>query len=737
MDKNSPENPATKVSNHHDTQATSLIIETAEITPVDESELIASGKDYSHYEVEVETNQVYEDALFSSDAELDDALAHKEQPQKTQNTTKEPEPIEQEAPKVSPERNRSYTYFDITHCLSAKTLQQRFKQDHPLFQDKPKNLAFIHQKNGLGRLLTLAKPTIQLPASSPFHDTLPKAEKKQVNGSLTGYKAIFDRFKNTLNHALNKSRIKLGIYTGSLLPARPASIQFSYIKLKPYKKQQAIASAYTVKSYFEDKSKTLLQVLEWSTSQLAILNKYQLSNNKKLAILDAFYLQCLKKESEISLNFQKNAHTANFSDQAQIAEYFAHILKHLVSGYRYAYDEFYHLPYWQYGPKRKKINHYALRLFETLCLQQRYHFIIQKPLVGVSATYLQQLHSVILNIEPCLLNESRHYYKSSPLSTHQAYLIYQVIQTLDSSQYSPRQFTALLSYLENHIDLIKTFIDKQGTLEKGLYWQQENNIDFKLTLSSKINGENLHYYLNDFLYQLKTDYIKAVKSLASKEELAAQTQASIHNTEASLALLYKLCIDINRHLEQSPSLLFPTLNPKKIQFFCGYDELESLGFYLHDIAQKKNNTRNHPAPANCHWLLYERENKLTLQTAEASLDKSVDIGQVVVSNVKKNDQTELNLGVITGVVRENNNIQLRISNLSHHFTTIYITSTSLGTIKAIAFSDSEKFYLLLPHQEAYFCGKTLDFRDLNNEDHTLCIKSLVNDYGRTRLYEVF
>lgn len=737
MDKNSPEDPTTKTSTDNDTPSTGLIIETAEIAPVDESELIAHGKDYSHYEIEVETNQVYEDALFSSNAELDNALAYKAQTNKKPDTATEPESIEQEAPKPSSESSKRYTYFDITHCLSPKTLQQRFKQDQPLFQDKPNSLIFTHQKTGLTRLLKLAKPSVELPESSPFLDILPKAEKEQIARSLTGYKAIFAQIKNTVNYCLNCVRIKLGIYTGIYLPARPASIQFSHIKLKPYKKQQDITSAYAIKHYFEDKGKTLLQVLEWSNLQLATLNKYQLSNNKKLPILDAFYVQCLKKESEISLSFQKNAHAANLSDQAEIAEYFSRILKYLVSGYRHVYDEYYHLPYWQYGPQRKKINHCALRLFEILYLQQRYHFIIQKPLTGDSATYLQQLHNVIVNIEPCLLNESRPYYKSSFLSTHSAYLIYQVLLTLDSSQYSPRQFTALLNYLENHIDLIKTFIDKQTVPEKGIYWQQENNTDFKLTLSSKVNGEQPVYYLNDFLYLLKTDYIKAVKRLASKDELAAQTQASIHNTEPSLALLYKLGIDINRHLDKSPGSPRPLLSSEKVQFYAGYDDIESLGFYLHEIAQEKKKARNHPTPANCRWLLCEDKHQLTLQTTETSLDKSIDIGQVVVSNHQKNDQTELNLGIITGVVRENNTIQLRMTKLSHHFTTIYITGTSLGIIKAIAFSDNKKFYLLLPHQEAYFCGKTLNFQDLNNEGYTLCIKSLVNDYGRARLYEVF
>ena len=176
--------------------------------------------------------------------------------------------------------------------------------------------------------------------------------------------------------------------------------------------------------------------------------------------------------------------------------------------------------------------------------------------------------------------------------------------------------------------------------------------------------------------------------------------------------------------------------------FITIDSCYTLAHYKYTLNLKENgikdvNLPKHPKSAQSPWgAAYEDDKLIYLQTHEPQCAVNFDVGYPLLMLDKSTDTQEL--GVITDIERTQAlHINFTVSKITQHFTGVQIKSDGNPTTKAIIYTHQGRYFLMCVNNDLFWKGKTIEIEDLENNQRVICIKALLCDYGRTKIYETF
>ncbi len=703
-------------------------------------------KDYSDYEITIETKDEYADALFADESELDSALNEAE------DAKTNPQPLE-EKPAIIED---SIFVRDFSLLLSEQSTAGAFTPNDNAAKQK---LAIIN--NSLNH--SPARKTIAATElSKAFETTLEdiaatllreeaeaKAEKEKAQQAeptpvTEGSKlsTITQKLKakgKALSQKglakMDQSKAELDEYLGRSLPDRTIALEFMLPTVKAKKEADDIVTEKEIEKLFTTKGKPLGNIFAKAEQDLATLAKSPLSNSKRLTLLNRYFSALSEKIKSLIAMIERKPSIYEDEKRAAMIDSSLNSLKHLITGYKQIYADLYESANVVYGPQRKTANQVAFILFDCLYLEQLLSVALHTQIPSTSIKTVNKLYHILSHYEPQQLMSEEHAYslaKSTNIDT--LFIYYQIFATLDTLSISTAQQRLLHAYLQTLYPLVKTIpLAISARLPSLTPQQQLLAIDHNTSTTGRLIShtdtlDNNHselpavYLLIQPLFnQIKADYVQALKLRMSHRSEHSATALSGSPIEHTLSLLSALNLSI-RHIEKaSPVPTYTLYKGIDLKAYSGLEDIINYNHYDYALQQKGPIQKGQPVgdlpvkpPASkSTWqCAMEDEQTIYLQTIECKLGVPMDIGRLVelIKTVKtvdeENDEEteveELLLAVITRLERSSQGkISLVASIISRDFSPIAIQDQHQALI---AKTDNQSLLISQP-KEQHWNGK--------------------------------
>ncbi|WP_339668025.1 hypothetical protein [Dasania marina] len=732
-----PSNPTDKPANNaepHPLASNKLIIETAEITAENTTALTAATDKYSDYEIAVESQEFYPDALFSSDDELDLALTKT----KAKSSLAKPKPEQTVKPDldVAVQLVNQPEPIDLTAFISSHSQQKKFQAGKHLFSKEGQQLPCLQN----GALNTLVLLEQQLTPHYHFVSTLPVAQRPSL---ITGQKNAKQRWLNgkmLAHYQWQKIRIALDQYLGRSLPARTLDLDYKALKLKPKSQLGNILSLYEINKRFNSKAINVEQLISLASDELNNIAICALSARKKQQLV-AGYSQLLRPQLQAYIHSSNLQPLANKQKQQELqVEAIKSICKSIISIYKQLYMPLYQASNLIYGPQRRKAQSLAYTLIDWLCMEQWLYSAMLAPLPNSSIKTLNSLFYALACYEPQQLEQTQiSLCSDSTVSLKALYIRYQLLLIIDFSTINSRLHQHVIAQLLAAIPLVSLFKlpNQQPQACHAIPCHHSTVMQFVSAAKlSQVVGIGLD--LAEATSAIKSDYQQQLATLGS-----AKTGSGKNIFAASAALMTQLVVFSQQQSPQHYSLY----QEEKLTLFSGFNDCFNHSWYryVHNVKSQNKVTDIElpplPKSSSGPWgVALDNETTLCLQTPEAKINTRLNIGQplIISQHHEQQGKTELQLALLTRITRSQTKlVDLELRKVASDFTGAIINEALPPHNKALLYSADNKYYLLTPSAEPCWKGKTLSLRLHNEETVVVCIKALVQDFGQHRVYLLF
>ncbi len=666
-------------------------------------------KDYSDYEITVEARDHYEDALFSDDDSLEQALhGSKPEPQAEKHAT-------DKSPSLTPEHSTEKKIeVDYRQFLTTGSQSGSFALNTETTSVNTQLIAIDGQLNSS---IPAESTAITSSSSEIVTEAISKSkqDKKTTSKKSQPLKNLFSRYKEQFNE-----------YYGRNLPERVLPLDFKFSALKPKKDFESLVSPYEINKLLSVKGKQLSSLLKQAEQDLATLTKCQLSNRARLQILDSYAPSLIEKIATIKGIQGKKPPFPHEEKRAAAAEYAQLVIKHLLTAYKQVYCSIYELANHHYGPQRKKANAVAFRIVELLCLEQNLLNVLHRPLPPGSAKTFNKIFHALSRYEPqtieapckSLVFDTEHSIKAM-------FLRYQVLLSFEMMTLSPSLNKLLNQYL----------LEKQGTLTllppgdwnvppsyHGQAWMINHDNTAGPVLTSTANTDRftaIFIETSAFFNQIKTDY-KECLSLIGTE---SPSHSSIALRGVAIQHSLSLMIELNRYIRfietRSEPPSYSSFQPSSSKVYSGFsNSFAWLNHFHSKLNQKTIKTADNttalpkqPSPGTTPWLsAMEDGETLYLQTSEQKGTPPLDIGYLLLMiTLNEEGEEKALLSRITKVERlQPGTINVVVQKLGQQSTSVVIKYKNNGKVPGIISQQEGHYYLIVNHAEAFCSGETFE-----------------------------
>ena len=632
-------------------------------------------KDYSNYDITIESNDNYSDALFTDEASMQEALdnvatripVQANQPTASTLAVSSDGGVDARAQEI-----------DFSRFLTTASKAGEFDINNAADMEA-RSLKFV-----MGGL-----------KNSPISDTVDKTDDSSIQELLiegvsvdqitTGTEAADNDSSNHESKGfakklaakakahLNKSKAGFDEYTGRSLPDRTLALEFSLPAQKPKKDIENLVTAYEVRKRLTDKGKSIDSIFKQADSDLTTLNKCQLSTANRLSVLDTYAEPLFKKTLAVIAKFERKPSIAGDSKRLLLALHCHNSVKQLISGYKISYASIYESANILYGPQRKLANKLAFRLFDLLLLEQRLTTVLHLPLASTSTKTLNKLFLVLSLYESASIAKPQASLTLGEISSFKAiYLYYQVGRGFEAMQISSSLQPIVNAYISHNLGLLK-LLAANPTKNSSPIW-----------LSSDQHGDKPDYYaagegikpdstpiniieVKRFFNAIKKDYAECIECLVSHDKHSSPVLSAFkrHYATTVLCELNRCVSAIENNVAEESYSLYQAINLK------AYSELESICTYFNyqyavksrppiEKGEPARELPDKPTPSKCQWYCaMQDEHRLFLQTNETTVAIPLDIGQMLLlikSTEKESNQDEADVNaeeqlILTRIIR--------------------------------------------------------------------------------------
>lgn len=658
MSDNKKNTPADTQAIKKNVSPTSLIIETAEITQENTTALTEATDKYSDYDIAVEEQEFYGDALYSSDDELDQAI--------TQGFEK----IEDEDPIASTQRaeqdenqaqiHQNPVALNLLDHLSEHSRQAKFKAGLHLFSKDGTHLPY-------SKLLSDKHETLLTGShhqAEVFTSKLPMAIRAEQVKDLKPAKALLSAVKINCRYQFDKIAISLREYLGSSLPERIIDLDYKPLKLKSQKDIGNIVSRHDIETLFQSKGVKAELLLSKSAHELSKIIKCSLSVSRKADLIVSFKQQLAPHFKALVSNYLKRPTSEKNSHYSDIAESLRLIFKNITMLYKQLYMPLYQGSNLYYGPQRAKANQLAIELLDWLCLEQSILNATRSPLPTNSVKTFNSLFYALSQYEPELIDkefESSTYSSTSNLRT--LYIRYQLLQLIDFSRINSKTQAKLSNIISKHSNNVNLFTATEGQFSDCQFVAFDSaepmqSLGENETNTSKGTGIDLSIFSQKI--SLKRKLLS--DSLGSSKA----DQHNVSDFNAYCILVEQLTYSAtHRKANQLPS----TYQPINLTVYPGFNHCFNYSMYSYADNAKQTQKEateielpDAPKACQCQWLVAtNNKHEISLQTQELKLQANLNIGAPVL--FRDNDDANSGAIFVMGAVQRISRTQAGLINI--------------------------------------------------------------------------
>lgn len=719
-------------------------------------------KDYSDYEITIETKDEYADALFVDESALDSALNQAEDERNDPQAVNRKE-AEIAEPKI--EKAEVITTRDFSKLLSEQSVAGTFS---PSETESPKKLGIINNRlnDSPARktisetdkskvfeqtleqiVITIAQEEAH--AEGETETALQPEPMSDMDGSKLSIitatlKAKGKALSQKVLAKMDQSKAELDEYLGRTLPERKLALEFILPSLKSKKDCGNTITPKKVEKLFNTKGKPLSNLFAKAEQDLAKLSKTPLSNSKRLALLDSYFPALSEKAKSLIAMIERKPSIYDDEKRASMVDGSLNSLKHLITGYKQIYANLYESANVVYGPQRKLANQVAFTLIDCLTMEQLLSVALHARVSAASIKTVNKLYHVLSHYEPQQLIIKRHAYSLAKTTTiNRLFTHYQLFGVLDYLSISTAQQRLMHAYLNQHYALIRTIplaissrlpaitpsqqllAIKHDTSTTALFISNETELQAK--------SDTVYIFIQAFFNQVKKDYVEALKlrmNRRNKHSSPALADSPIENTLPMLSALNLSIRNIESGITRPSYTLYRAIDLKA---YSGIDDIIGYNHYAYALQQKGplqpgqpvGNLPEKPTASKSTWQCAMEDDKaIHLQTIECKLGVPMDIGRLVqfiktIKTASEDDKKETTtdesvLAVITSIERTSQSKILVIAKIiSREFTAAAIQDKYPHALIAKA---NHQSILISHHQADYWNDNitSITFPDQSN-----------------------
>lgn len=621
-------------------------------------------KDYSDYEITLETKEHYQDALFSDEAELNQALT---QASNEQTTTEATDTTQQSNETASPTNELIVEDIDYRLFLTEEAMAGFVKTTaesvdkiniiNNRLNDSPARKAIVKTAkaeqfdNQLVHLEEKINTEKKLAAEAAEEKLKAPASHSQDSGKLA---RITQKLKTKSKELslkgiaqFDKSKAELDEYLGRSLPERELALNFILPTLKPKKEQGSLPSKENIEKFFAIKGKPLAVILKKASSDLGNLSKSPLSNSQRLEILDCYMPPLSEKIESLISMFERKPSVIDEGKRLLILDNALSSLKHLITGYKQVYANLYESANVIYGPQRKTANDTAVKILSCLHLEKRLAVATHSNTTHNSAKTFNTVFHALRTYEPQVLTQPLLATLSGNNNTiTQLFVHYQLLQAFDFKYISTGQHRLLHRYLDHHRGLLELIepelTDSLISIDAGQQlWQCFFDADTPTLISGEKTINNTEAYkpvyikVQTFLNQIKTDYVASLKLRIHQRKKFNPASLGEININQALTLLSAMNLLVTHCESHIITPEYTVYRPTTISAYTSIKTITDYFSYRYATQTKGPKTKNStdkpkPLASKSQWqCATEDEDFIYLQTAEDKLAITLDVGDLI------------------------------------------------------------------------------------------------------------
>lgn len=668
-----------------------------EENPLNEKDLLNAVdsvpvKDYTDYEIEVESKAHYEDALFDTGDDLDKALelVRQEKAQEEQQREERKLSDTQETAAVSTAPKKREKTYDFSPFLATAIPEGIELIKAPIATPASGvNNSPLDTSQDFSAAPQPGQPLIE--DVSDIEEAAAATEEPAAEP-----KTLAEKLKFKAKQQLSKSKAHFDEYIGRSLPERELPLDFTFPLQKSKKDLDNTVSGYSIRKLFETKGKSALSLFKQADSDLATVCKSQMLGSSRHNLLDAYCEPLIEKLQEVISSVERKPNLTGDSKRLAVAEHSQNALKSLILGYKQVYSSYYEAANVVYGPQRNSANAVAFRLFNLLLLEAQLCFALHAQVPSSSVKAINKLFVALRLYEPHqICQRQTSLLNGEDTSIKTLHFHYQVLITLHSFNITSLLYRVVNPYLADKVALL-SLIEIDVTSDSQALWVIPHDHKQTPTLGSTntpaIDFPATVIDVAPLFYAIKRDYKLCVEHLGENTWKPDNKFLAAIKPHYRIAMLSGLNQLIQTHEQATITPNYSIFQPARFRSFSGLDNILNYLQFTYAVATRQPKKTGEPAQEmpekpradKASWqVAREEEDKLYLQLSEAESAAQVDIGQLVLlieipaansestaESVDDDSQEETQiLGLVEQAHRpQPNKLNLIIRKLSYEFT---------------------------------------------------------------------
>jgi hypothetical protein len=613
--------------------------------------------DYSDYNIDIEPKTEFNDALFSNEDELDEALEQRHD-KKTKHSnfigssskeTDKPKPV------VTIDFTRFYTSETVNteNTDSHKKLQiiNNSLNCSPAKKLRPKTVAaekFDRLYQELNTKIENEQAAVNEPQEESHNDPIQENDNGKISALTNIIKKQSLALSKKSKQKFEESKAEIDEYLGRTLADRTVTLDFLLPLITKNQNLDELLTPEKITKFFSIKGKSVLSQLQKCDQQLSLITKLTLSNKRKLELIVAWRPIMSERINSLIAMYERKPVAYDDPKRSQMISLATSIMKLLITGYKQIYSHWYESSNLVYGTHRQTVNQTAFQLIDCLYMDLRLSIALHCPPTTAAIKTFNKLYYVLSLYEPQLLKEKHYSYTiSEESSVDTVFVRYQLELFFQTDTLSSTLHKAMFSYLENKYPLTTllpfTISQRLPEIEFGqqsLIVNQNSDQQSRLTdrVDATTNQEAIYIKVQNLFNAIKKDYVDALKSKMTGQDNYNPAEFSTINSDQSLIVLAMLNQSIVNAENKHTISNYTFFKPQSIKAYCGLNYCKSyLEYYYNtknvDTPESDNPNKEIPAPAGASkgvWSTAGEDDHLVhLQITESKLGIAIDIGQLL------------------------------------------------------------------------------------------------------------
>jgi len=716
-------------------------------------------KDYSDYEIAIESKEHYEDALFTDEDDLSASLTGEQAAIETKQTTDTksvdtPQPESNkdkqetasadntvELPLVNPE-------FSFTDLLTQASREGVFNtQDNQFLASEETELRVL--ASGLNH--SIASETIDydllLEDFAPNIKPLREIEKQetaaqQPSTNINEATSLKDKILKKAQKIQDKAKNQLAEVSGKNLPVRELPLEFILSATKSKKESEDVTSQYDINKLFSNKGKSIYSIMKQADEDLNRLSKVKMLYVNRLKLLNAYTEQLAEKiHDAITLYQRKPSLPKEAGKRLELIHHSQSAIKGLITGFKQVYAELYEANNVIYAAQHKTANETAFRLIDLLLLEQKINQTVHFTRSLGSAKVMNKIFHALANYETDFVDQL---YPSLTLdkqcSARDLFIRYHVYSAMDLHTLSSRQHSILHCYIDSIIPSVEVLPFDAPLSNQQRAWFIYHDTGSLPPLNHEADQATsfkpLRLLVDRALNQIKKDYEEWLEMLGNQTmHHSAAVFEGIKVTDAItvMACLNKSVDNIERHHTPPAFSLYEPINAKAYSGLDGcynylayrYQRAQPATPQASDEEQEKEPIKK-PQVSTARWhCAMSDEQYIYLQTNEVKVGITLDIGMPLLILDESDEQAEHWLTLITRIERiTGGKMNLVVEKVGNQLSNLTVTSSDTTSHQALLCRQAEQSSIITPQSLPLHSDDTLSVSFPDGSSATIAIDTL-------------